>query len=436
MRRKSIEQVAEAIESGKEDLKVAYKDIPERHRSIRAVFEHSYRLLSEEEQSAFIGLAVFRGGFTAEAAEKVAGATAEILDALVEHSLVRNDPEKERYDLHELVRQYAEEKLKTQGREGELNENHLRYFIDLGELIFDNPLLQERNKTFSIDVDNFRASMKWCTSNQQWEESLQLIGAVAGIWAVTSNWMEVDQWYKRILSSKQEFIHNRYLARAIQYAGGMVAYLDWDAAIADLKQSLSIWQEIGDKKGISATLYAIGDGYACQGKPKEAIIMLEESLVISRQINNQGVIASLLRYLSGLYLCIDYQNNLEKAQELCDKSLKIARQIGSEVHIAQCLATQGMLEMIKGNYFLAYKFVKDGLTLVENIQIPKVSLAGYLDSMGLANFYIGNYLSARACYKKAIEYTNQIGARNLESLCNLGYLLSRSGEYSPGNIYS
>ena len=107
VRRRSIEQVAEAIESGKEDLKVAYKDVPERHRSIRAVFEHSYRLLSEEEQSAFVGLAVFRGGFTAEAAGQVAGATAEILDALVEHSLVRYDGEKERYDLHELVRQYA-----------------------------------------------------------------------------------------------------------------------------------------------------------------------------------------------------------------------------------------------------------------------------------------------------------------------------------------
>ena len=80
VRRRSIEQVAEAIESGKEDLKVAYKDVPERHRSIRAVFEHSYRLLSEEEQSAFVGLAVFRGGFTAEAAGQVAGANAEILE--------------------------------------------------------------------------------------------------------------------------------------------------------------------------------------------------------------------------------------------------------------------------------------------------------------------------------------------------------------------
>ena len=271
--------------------------------------------------------------------------------------------------------------------------------------------------------------MEWCIYNQQWEASLQLIGAVAGIWAVTSNWMEVDQWYKKILSSKQEFVHNRYLARAIQCAGAMVAYLDWDAAIMVLKQSLSIWQEIGDKKGIGATLYAIGDGYFCQGKPKEAIIMLEESLDISRQINNQGVIASLLRYLSGLYLCIDYQNNLEKAQELCDESLKIARQIGSKVLIAQCRATQGLLEMIKGNYIHAYKLLEESLTLLENVQIPMVSLAGYLDSMGLANFYIGNYPSARACYEKAIEYTNQIGARNLESLCNLSYLLSRSGEY-------
>ncbi len=125
VRQRSIEQIASAIESGNEDLAVSWRDVPERHRSQRAVFEHSYRLLTEKEKTVFCGLAVFRGGFTAEAAQQVVESKPDVLSTLVDHSMIRYDPQKERYDLHELVRQYAQEKLRVQGKETNLLENHL-----------------------------------------------------------------------------------------------------------------------------------------------------------------------------------------------------------------------------------------------------------------------------------------------------------------------
>ena len=428
VRRRSIEQVASAIESGKEDLKVAYKDVPERHRSIRAVFEHSYRLLSQEEQSAFVGLAVFRGGFSAEAAEQVAGANAEILESLVEHSLVRYDGEKERYDLHELVRQYALEKLREQGREDEIRNQHLRYFIDLGERIYNKTYTNERFNTFAPEVDNYRAAMEWCTSNQMWESSLQLFGAVGETWALTSNWHEVDRWDKKIFASKHEFEHGPYLARGLKSAGAMVGDVDWDAALVLINKSLSIWREIGDQNGIAKTLYAIGDGYLCQGKTREAIMLMEESLVISRQINNQVLTADVLRYLCGLYLHIDFKNNLEKARKLRTESLKIYRQIGSDAGIAFCLASEGCQEMAFGNYKKAHSLLEESINLLRNSNYPTSYQISILGNLGAVCGYLRDYKSACTYYEKSIEYANQIGDRNLVSLCDLCYILSRTGE--------
>lgn len=73
---------------------------------MRATFEHSWRLLSSTEQQVLRRLSVLRGGFQREAATAVAGATLSVLASLVSKSLVRRT-EEGRYDLHELVRQYA-----------------------------------------------------------------------------------------------------------------------------------------------------------------------------------------------------------------------------------------------------------------------------------------------------------------------------------------
>ena len=79
---------------------------------MRAAFEPTWNRLSEEEQCVFKKLAVFRGGFTREAAEYVANATLRTLSALIDRSLLRLDAN-DRYDIHELLRQYGEEILRS-----------------------------------------------------------------------------------------------------------------------------------------------------------------------------------------------------------------------------------------------------------------------------------------------------------------------------------
>src|SRR6266545_4062733 len=134
VRSQSCVEIARALEQSLEQLATTMRDVPARHRSMRAVFEHSWRLLSDAEQGVLRRLAVFRGGMEADAAEQVAGATSSLLAALVDKSLLRRNGAG-RYDLHELVRQYAGEQLEAAGEAGEIRNQHTACFLALAEVV-------------------------------------------------------------------------------------------------------------------------------------------------------------------------------------------------------------------------------------------------------------------------------------------------------------
>lgn len=103
-------EIAEEMARDLDFLDSAARDTPERQRSLRAAFEHSWRLLPENERSVFARLSVFQGGFTRVAAFEVAGTSLPVLSALADRSLVRATTAG-RYDMHEVLKQYALEKL-------------------------------------------------------------------------------------------------------------------------------------------------------------------------------------------------------------------------------------------------------------------------------------------------------------------------------------
>ena len=131
VRMMSLQEVVHEIEQSMDFLSTTGRDVPQRHRSMRAVFDHSWSLLSQEEQQVMRRLSVFRGGFTRDAAEQVAGGTLPILSSLVDKSLVRRS-EAKRYDLHELVRQYAETQLQAEQEDEICTEGkYARYYLTL-----------------------------------------------------------------------------------------------------------------------------------------------------------------------------------------------------------------------------------------------------------------------------------------------------------------
>ena len=103
-------ELADDGEHGIDFLAADWPDLPERQRSMRAVLDQAWRLLSGQDQRVLAALAVFRGGFSQDAANAVAGASLRQLRTLVEKSWLHRTVAN-RYEIHELLRQYAEEQL-------------------------------------------------------------------------------------------------------------------------------------------------------------------------------------------------------------------------------------------------------------------------------------------------------------------------------------
>jgi len=161
----SLAEIASEIGRGLDILTSSERDTPARHRSLRAVFDSSWERLDAAEQRALRRLAVFRGGFTRAAAEAVAGAGLPTLAALQSKSLLRRADGAARYTLHELVRQYAEERLRAdQAEAAETRARHSAFALDLmrGQL----PLLfgarrAEADVALRAEIDNIRAAWQW-----------------------------------------------------------------------------------------------------------------------------------------------------------------------------------------------------------------------------------------------------------------------------------
>ncbi|MCB0195484.1 MAG: helix-turn-helix domain-containing protein, partial [Anaerolineae bacterium] len=163
----SCEEIVREIERSFDFLSATARDIPARHRSLRAVFDHSWQLLSPEEQSLLRQLSVFRGGFQRPAAEQVAGATLPLLSALVDKSLVRRIGPGQ-FDLHELVRQYAADMLAAApDQQTATQDRHADFYLNLIK-IREPALKSDRQKEIiaelSANIDNIRTAWNWAVT--------------------------------------------------------------------------------------------------------------------------------------------------------------------------------------------------------------------------------------------------------------------------------
>jgi predicted ATPase/DNA-binding CsgD family transcriptional regulator len=152
----SAQEIAAEVSQNLDFLETKMKDVPERHRSIRAVFDSSWSQMPETEREIFMKLAIFRGGFRREAAQAVAGASLRNLIALVSKSLIHRDPISGRYEIHELLRQYAEKQLKVWGRVDAARNAHCAYYSEFLEERLRGMLGPKQVKTLDEIEAEFR----------------------------------------------------------------------------------------------------------------------------------------------------------------------------------------------------------------------------------------------------------------------------------------
>lgn len=214
----SCAAIAGQLRSGLDMLATSLHDVPPRHRSVRALLDHSWHLLPPAERTALAALSVFRGGWRVEEAQAVAGGslaqTQSLLLGLLDKSLVRVAGEN-RYDLHELVRQYAGEKLAAEGAAEDALQRHYAAYLAVARAVDGRLRGADAAAWFrrmDAEQDNMRAALQWAQTGARCEDMAWLCIALAWYWSRRGQWQEAVSWLTAALAGAEDWPRDLYVA--------------------------------------------------------------------------------------------------------------------------------------------------------------------------------------------------------------------------------
>jgi predicted ATPase/transcriptional regulator with XRE-family HTH domain len=400
-------QIAAKIEQDFNFLTSSSRNTPERHHSLRALFDHSWALLTPTEQNTLAKLTVFRGGFVPEEAAAVAGASWPILLGLVDKSLVAAQGDN-RFDLHPLTQQYAAAKL-AESREREATQQaHFESFCLLARQLNDlstGPQAIASFRRAEQEHDNFRTALSWGLANQQNEAVLELLHNLFAFWLPAGYWPEGERWTARaVAQAGAEDSVNLCLAlcqlgifialqgrfpeadphtqRAYQMARRLEepwplvftlrvrgqALPDKIGALAAFEEAIAICQEQAGEPRFDAYLCSIlwlqGDRLMSFGMVTEAKAKFEESLARFQKLEDVHQIAYPLGNLGRIAL---QEGNLQLAHELIGESVAIARNAGNRVGIGDWIFRLGQIQYYLGELDAAEANLQETMQLYEDV---------------------------------------------------------------------
>ncbi len=401
VRQMSCEQISEQIQRDLNFLSAGWRDVPERHRSVRALFEHSWRLLSSEEQDVMMKLSVFRGGFEPEVAQQIAGASLYTLSALEDKSLVQGSPSG-RYNLHELIRQYAESRLNEAGKSAETRNRHLDYFMDWAEIAEKQLHTGEQinaARRFKIEQDNLRVALAWAFDGGDPEKGLRLTTALWFYWfRWIGNWDEGFKWTElglnqtegitpvradayanagilaaqigNLQTSKDYMQRGFDFSRELGLSPGIARYVmgmsfhvqDYAIVAAKFEEAIILLREAGPRFMLSTALFLFGDRARVQGDLNRAQILYDEALLFTRAEQDWQLLTAILGRLARLAaLKGDYQN----AQHFYIEGIGLARQMDDLAGLSEYLIHFGGFAVYQGDYESAERYLNEALALAE-----------------------------------------------------------------------
>ena len=247
-----VREIVAQIEHNLSLLARPLPHLPARQHSVRAVFEHSWRLLSEAEQRVFRRLAAFPGGFRREAAEAVAGAPLALLLSLVDKSFLRRDADG-RFTLHELLRQYAAEKLREAAEAPEVETRLAHHFLEHATLH------RGRYAELEPEWDNLAGGLRAAHRHGLHAVVLGYAEALGDAWLARNRLSEARAGYAWACAAAEALDHPRGLAAMLcRWGRACLEQSDFDEAAAHLARSLAISREQADEAGCADALDQLG----------------------------------------------------------------------------------------------------------------------------------------------------------------------------------
>lgn len=407
-------------------LKTALRNLPERHRSIYALFDQSWRLLAPEEQRVLRGVSVFQGGWTvAEAAQVLAldeeaGAAAQrpslhhLLLALVDKSLVQCD-DQPRFRMHELVRQYAADQLVASSEAEVIRQRHYSTYLHLARTAdakVRGPEVVAWFARLEAEQDNLRAAWQWALSTERFTEVAWLGVALCHTWHIRARWYEVAKMLDQVLP------HRHTLAPDLRLALLVTLYRFWralhtfapvEAYAAELNQleqtshepllRAAAWFYIANatpdpneaRRGFDLCLTLLQQAAALPGLGSEFCFFADRPNLLAM---------TYFRYALRL---IDETGDYAHAEKLATESLRLFEQMGNRDMIAYPLGALGHLALFRGELKRSHRLLQEAVsiaTLVGN----RMVLGDWQPKLGIVTFYLGDVTTARHLLQDSLRF--------------------------------
>jgi predicted ATPase/DNA-binding XRE family transcriptional regulator len=221
----SVKSLARCLGAGLDALGEGPRDLPLRHRTLRAAIDWSHSLLAEPARLLFARMAVCHGGGTAELVRAIGGPDAlRVLESLVEQSLVLilDGSGERRFCLLETTREYARERLLALGEAEPVERRHAQYFLALAEaaeLALQGPAQFTWLQRLEAERDNLAAALRWARDHHEWDLGLRLASALWWFWSGTGSHRIGYSWIEELLAACGDDVSEPVRARALGVAG-------------------------------------------------------------------------------------------------------------------------------------------------------------------------------------------------------------------------
>ena len=427
-----VTQILDEIHRGLDILSTTLRNVPERHRSMRAVFESSWNQITEDERRVFRRLSVFRGGFNQVAGQKITDASIFVLSTLVDKSLLT--PVNGRYDIHELLRQFAEEKLRQDPAEyAEIMDRHCTYYATF---------MAERDRQLSFnlentafdevmsDIDNVWAAWDHALRTQDVPHIDQFLMALYRVHDLQSRYRDGETAFRvasETLFALQDPPITAYRARML--LGACVQHLTRFDEARDIVESVlpvliehgNPWDKIVALRSLANIAYSKGDYLEARKHFSAVRDMLTE-------INELPAHATIFFRLSDIEAVL---GNYKGARQLLEESRDVIEISGGTVNVMRYCITMGDVEYKLGQFDAATRHFEEALEYSRELEVP-TSVAVALVSLGRTSYATGDYEKSIWYCEQSIEICNEI--RNMWgtafALMHMGRAYFRLGEFA------
>jgi predicted ATPase/DNA-binding CsgD family transcriptional regulator len=421
----SCSEIADEIARSLDFLITSGADLPARQRSLRAVFDYSWALLSAPEQRALSQLAVMRGSFTREAAEAVVKTDMpgrsdvfllNLLASWVDKSLLHHVvfPDGGRYELLDLLRQYAAEHLESASELAAVSARHAAYYAGL--LSAQTPDLcgagqQRALVRLGAEIDQLRAAWRWASEQA---DSALLERAAIGLF----HFYDMQSWFREgaaMFATARLALEDRSGDQHVRAFGIMLAREGWftfqlgrqlDARTL-LQRSVAVLRAVDARAELVFSLSYFGMVCAYLGDYTTTDAACQEGLALARELGDlygQAVASNMLGQAA--YDLGDYS----AAQAWSQQSLAIEQRIGNRWSMTFSLTNLGKVAYVTGAYAEARWFFEESLQIRKQLSDTR-GVAICLNRLGNTAAALGAYDDASQHYDQSLRLFRSIGNR-------------------------